>query len=132
LIQEESKWMKVVADVEAHAHQRVNKTFASVLESEAKTQCLINATEITCKRKIFKTSCQAKKMIDKMKPDQVIIQNECDIQSMAVKEASAKALLQMKAIHVDELATSKMNHKTVIEDQQLQLQISKIKYKSTI
>jgi hypothetical protein len=45
--------MKVVADVEAHAHQRVNKAFASMLESEAKTQPLINATEMTCKRKIF-------------------------------------------------------------------------------
>jgi hypothetical protein len=51
---------------------------------------------------------------------------------MAVKEASATALLQMKAVHADDLATSKMNSKSVIQDQQLLLQISKIKYKSTI
>jgi hypothetical protein len=40
LIQEESKWMQVVADVEAHVHQRVNEAFASVLELESKTQRL--------------------------------------------------------------------------------------------
>jgi hypothetical protein len=64
----------------------------------------------------------------------VIVQNECDIQSLAVKEASVKALLQRKAIQADDLATStsKMNYKSVIQDQQLQQQILKIKYKSTI
>jgi hypothetical protein len=51
---------------------------------------------------------------------------------MAVREAYAKALLQVKAVHTDDLAASKMNYMSAIQDQQLQLQISKIRYKNTI
>ncbi len=40
--------------------------------------------------------------------------------------------MQMKVIHADVLATSKMNYNSVIKDQQIQLQSVKIKYKSTI
>ncbi len=50
LIRIESKWIQVVADIEADACQRVDKAFNSVLESESKTQLRIFASEIDCKK----------------------------------------------------------------------------------
>jgi hypothetical protein len=116
LIREESKWMQDVAGVEAGAHQRVNKALTSVLIAEVKAQRFVHATEIACKRKINETSCQAKKTIaklkskscrakktiDKLQSDRVIVQNQCNIQSLADKEAATNALMQMKGIHADD------------------------------
>ena len=93
MVREESKWMQVVAGVEAHAPQTVNKALTSVLDAEVEAQRLVHATEIACKRKINKTShqakktiaklestsCRAKHTIDKLKSDQALIQNQCDI-----------------------------------------------------
>jgi hypothetical protein len=138
--------MQVVAGVEAHAYQRVNKALTSILDAEVEAQCLVHTTEIACKREINEiscqakkriakltlTSCRAKKTIEKLQLDRVIVQNQCDIQSLADTEAATNALMQMKAIHADDLSITKMNHKSVIKDQQIQLQTAKIKYKSTI
>ncbi len=66
MIQEERKWIQLVADIEARADDKVNEALFCVLESEVKTQRLINAAEHSCKRKINKISRRANKKIDKL------------------------------------------------------------------
>ena len=64
LIRVESKWIQVVADIEADALRRVDEAFDSVVESELKTQCHIFASEIDCKKRIDQFSCRVKRKIE--------------------------------------------------------------------
>jgi hypothetical protein len=66
LIREERKWIQVVADVEACADDRFNEVLLNALESDIKTQHLVDAAKHSCKRKNNKISCIANKKIDKL------------------------------------------------------------------
>ena len=57
LIRVESKWIQVVADIEADACQRVDEAFDSEGELESITQRRIFASEIDCKKRIDHISC---------------------------------------------------------------------------
>ena len=109
--------MQVVKDVEARANNRVNEALSSVLESEVKTQCIVKSVVHSSNRKIAKISRRANKTIDKLQADSVTLQNQCD---------------QMKSTHAADLATLKMKYTSVLKDQQSQLQMAKIQFKSTI
>ena len=103
-----------MSDVEARADNRVNEALSSVLESEVKTQCIVKSVVHSSNRKIAKISRRANKMIDRLQADSVTLQN------------------QMKSTHAADLATLKMKYTSVLKDQQSQLQMAKIQFKSTI
>ena len=109
--------MQVVTDVEAHANNRVNEVNESVLESDVKTQHIVKSVVHSSNRKIAKISRRANKTIDKLQANSVTLQNQCD---------------QMKSAHAADLATLKMKYTSVLKDQQSQLQMAKIQFKSTI
>ncbi len=117
MILEERKWIQVVEDIEASADHQVNEALSSVLETEVKSQHRVNASEHSCKRKIAQISLRANKKIDKLQSDKVTLQNQCD---------------QMKSVYGTDIATLKINHNSVIKEQQSKLQNVKIKYKSMI
>ncbi len=131
LIKIESKWIQVFADIEADACQRVDEAFDSVLESELKTQRRIFASEIDCKKRIDHISHWAKRKIDKLQGDLVLIHSQCHVQSLAVKE-SERALLQMKVAHAEEIASENIKHKHSIQELQPIHETSKFKYKSFV
>jgi hypothetical protein len=109
--------IQVVADIEADACQRIDKAFDSVLESESKTQRRIFASEIDCQKRIDHISCWAKRKIDESQGDLVLVQSQCHLQSLAVKE-SERALLQMKVAHTEEIAAENIKHKHSIQELQ--------------
>jgi hypothetical protein len=128
LIRVESKWIQVVADIEADACQRVDEAFDSVVESELKTQRHIFASEIDCKKRIDHISRQSKRKIDELQGDLVLVQSQCHLQSLAAKD-SERVLLHMKVAHAEEIATENIKHKRSIQELPCIHETSKFKFK---
>ena len=61
----------------------------------------------------------------------MLVQSQCHLQSLAVKD-SERALLNMKVVHSEEIAAETTKHKHFIQELQRIHETSKFKYKSFV
>ncbi len=87
------------------------------MEKESKTQRRIFASEIDCKKKIDHISCRSKRKIVKLQGDLVLVQSQCHLQSLTIKDTE-RALLNMKVVHSEEIAAETTKHKHFIQELQ--------------